>query len=241
MKQRAKIIFECEDYVVVNKPAQLLSVPDRYNPNIPNLFHQLQKKYNKVYPVHRLDRQTSGIILFALREDFFRHISTLFESRKVDKQYLAIVLGTPMKDTEVIDRPILALSGKNKMVISAKGKKSISIYTVMERFRMHALLNVQIESGRTHQIRVHLSSIGHPLLVDQLYGGQDAFYLSEIKPKYRGDRSEERPLLSRTPLHAHQIRFRRLDGMEATYEAAPPKDMKATLQQFRKLNTQTLY
>ena len=235
MRLRPEIIFSHPQYVVVNKPARLLSVPDRYDSSIPNLQHILQKQYGKIYPVHRLDRSTSGLLLFALDASFFRYISRLFETRQIEKKYLAIVQGVPSIEEGTIDAPILSLPGKNKVVVHARGKASVSRYRLLEVFQTFSLLEVSIESGRTHQIRVHLQSIGHPLLVDPVYGGQQSFFLSEVKPKYRGDKSEERPLLIRTPLHAHHLSFRDEKGEMMSFEAAAPKDMKATLQQFRKL------
>lgn len=234
MKSGYDIVFEDDDIIVVNKTPQFLSVPDRYDPKIPNLFSSLIRKYGKIYPVHRLDRNTSGILCFAKHDAAFKELSIAFEKRIISKTYLAIVQGVPMQVEGEIDQPIARHDHKKKMRVNQKiGKASITRYKVKEAFRAHAALELQLITGRTHQIRVHLEWLGHPLLVDPSYGGKEQFLLSEIKSKYRGDRQTERALLTRTPLHAQQIVLP-FKGEKRTYTAPLPKDMRATLKQLKK-------
>jgi 23S rRNA-/tRNA-specific pseudouridylate synthase len=123
------------------------------------------------------------------------------------------------------------------MMVSIAGKRAMTEWTVLERFGGVALLRCQLLTGRQHQIRVHLSYVGTPLLVDELYGSAPAFYLSSMKSRYRASgRHEERPLIDRLTLHAESIEFTppgRSDRLKITAE--PPKDFRATLNQLRRL------
>ena len=236
------ILHTDEHLVVVNKPANLLSVPDRYDPDLPNLTAVLGQRYGgKIFAVHRLDRPTSGVIVFARDAAAHRELNRQFEEREVDKVYYAIVEGQPPLGEEVeIDEPIArnpAQSGK--MMVSNRGKYALSIFRAAEHFgNQFALVGVQIFTGRTHQIRVHLAYAGYPLMVDPYYGKREAFKLSEIKRRYNiGRDEEERPLLNRVPLHAARLAFDHPEtGERMTFEAEMPKDMRAVLNQLRKLN-----
>ncbi|MEM1328150.1 MAG: RluA family pseudouridine synthase [Bacteroidota bacterium] len=238
MKQKLDIIYEDEQLVVVNKAAPFLSIPDRFQNDKPNIYHQLQKQYGDIFIVHRLDKETSGIICFARTSEAHRQLSQQFEHRQTKKHYHAVVSGTPATDTGTINQPISKhpqIGGK--MTIFKKGKAAISHYTVLERFQQYSLLDVQIETGRTHQIRVHLAYIHHPLAVDALYAKKEAFYLSSIKRRaYQQNRhGEERPLMTRISLHAFQLTVQHPDTQESmTFEAPYPKDFRATLQQLRR-------
>ncbi len=238
MWRKINIIYEDDHLLVVNKPPLLLSIPDRYSPDKPNLKYFLQKQYDKVLTVHRLDKETSGVICFAKDERTHRELSLQFEKRQVQKSYLAIVDGQVGEDEKTIEKPIAhGSSGSGKMVISSKGKSSLTTLKVLERFPQFTLLEIQIHTGRTHQIRVHLESIGYPLAVDRLYGRRSELFLSSIKLKrYKlGKGQEERPLISRCPLHAHSLTINHPSTKEKmTFEAPLPKDMKALLNQLRK-------
>ena len=223
---------------MANKPPGLLSIPDRFAPEKPNLLALLTHQYGKVWTVHRIDRETSGLICFARNEEAHRHLSQQFENRTVEKVYLALLDGASVPEEGTIDRPI-APSHKEvgKMMVAAKGKSAVTHYKAIERFRQFTLVEARIETGRTHQIRVHFESIGHPLAIDSLYGRREAFYLSEVKGKgYQlGRDKEERPLMSRLPLHAWKLALGHPHtGERLEFEAPLPKDFSAVLKQLKK-------
>lgn len=231
-----EIIFENADFVVVNKSSGLLSVPDRMQSE-PSLKDMLMERYGSIYTVHRLDKDTSGIIVFARNETTHRHLSQLFEEREVEKYYLGLVHGQLMYQQGSIDAPIMEHPGKNgKMVTSKKGKPSLTDYEVLENFKLFSWVRFQIHTGRTHQIRVHMQHIGHTIVCDELYGTAEPILLSALKRKFNLSKKEdaERPLLSRLALHSSSLKFE-LDGKQFSFEAELPKDLKATLQQLRKL------
>lgn len=231
------ILFENEDFVAVNKPAGLLSIPDRYNPALPSLSKMLERQYGKAYIVHRLDKDTSGVIVMAKNEGTHRFLSQKFQKREVDKIYLALVAGRIWEKEGRIDTPIAAQSGKGgRMKTAKKGMDALTTYEVVQPFGIYTLLKLQLFTGRTHQIRVHLKSIGHPVAMDALYGSGEPFYLSAIKRKYRkGKREEqERPLMSRQALHASELRFTDEKGQKHAFVAPLPKDFKAMLNQLEK-------
>jgi len=237
-KEKPEILFEDEHLILANKPPGLLSIPDRFAPEKPNLLALLNRQYGKVWTVHRIDRETSGLICFARNEEAHRNLSLQFEQRAVEKTYLALLDGPAVPEEGTIDRPLAeSQSQPGKMVVAKKGKAAITRYKVAERFRQFTLVEARIETGRTHQIRAHFESIGHPLAVDRLYGRREAFYLSEVKQKgfHLSREEEERPLLSRLPLHAWKLALDHPHtGERLVFEAPLPKDFAAVLKQLRK-------
>ncbi|MBX2817147.1 MAG: RluA family pseudouridine synthase [Saprospiraceae bacterium] len=241
-RQKPTIVYQDEDILVMDKPAGMLSVPDRYDTSLTNVAELATRVVATARPLHRLDRGTSGLMAFGLHLDAFRNMSLQFEERTIDKEYLALCHGCPTKSEGEIDKPLMLLRAKNQVVVHPKGKSSLSQYSVVQKWQNHVLLSITPQTGRTHQIRVHLQSIGCPLIVDSLYGGLEAFYLSQIKSRYRsGSQKEERPLLSRTPLHAHRLQFDHPSTKKRIDLTAPlPKDMKAVRYQLDKIQAPTL-
>lgn len=232
------IIYDDDHLIVANKPAGLLTIPDRSG-NKDNLLALLERRYGKVFIVHRLDRETSGIICFARNEAAHRHLSLQFEHHTTDKFYLALIDGVLHHDEGEIDKPIgehPTISGK--MAIVHSGKPSLTFYRVLERFKRFSLAEALIKTGRTHQIRVHFQSIGYPLAVDALYGRRAAFYLSEVKGKaYKSGKhtEDERPMMERTSLHSSRLRLDHpVTGERMEFRAELPKDFAAVLNQLRK-------
>lgn len=233
-----ELLHEDEHLLVVQKPAGLLTIPDRFG-NKDSLLEALQRQYGAVFTVHRLDRETSGLLCFARNEAAHRHLSLQFEHHTIDKFYQALLDGVLHHDEGEIDKPIgphPTIAGK--MAISNAGKPSLTFYRALERFRHFTLAEALIKTGRTHQIRVHFQSIGYPLAVDALYGRRPAFYLSEIKGKaYKTGKfsGEERPLMERTSLHATRLRLDHpATGERMEFQCELPKDFNAVLVQLRK-------
>ncbi len=234
---RFEIIFEDEFLIAINKPSGLLSIPDREGKEI-SLKNILQNKYDEIFTVHRLDKFTSGVIVFAKDEITHKQLSQLFENRNTEKIYYGLVNGNVSPCEGKIDASIIRHpSGNNKMCISEKGKPAFTEYKVLENFKTFSWTEFDIRTGRTHQIRVHSQYIGHPIVCDELYGSSQPVYLSALKRRYHLSKKEEseKPILSRLALHAASLKFN-LNDTAYFFEAPIPKDLKALLQQLRKLH-----
>ena len=230
------IILETPDLIVLNKPSGLLSIPDREGKDI-SLKKLLIEKYGNIFTVHRLDKDTSGLIVFAKNEDAHRHLSQQFEERQTEKIYLGLVIGSLAEKKGRIDAPIAEHPGKKGlMTVHRKGKESITDYEVLEDFKIFSWVQFQILTGRTHQIRVHAKHIGHPVVCDELYGDGKPILLSSLKHKFKLSKNEweERPILNRLALHALSLKFINTTGEAIKPEAPLPKDLRALLQQLRK-------
>lgn len=236
MKVSELFIFENDAFVVLNKPSGLLSIPDREGKEV-SLKVLLKEKYGEIFTVHRLDKDTSGLIIFAKKEIAHKFFSQKFENRKTVKIYQGLVLGTPLQKEGSIDAPITEHPAQNgTMIVHRKGKEALTDYKVLSDFGIYSLLQFRIHTGRTHQIRVHMKNIGHPIVCDPLYGDGKPVLVSSLKSKFKLSKSEEeeRPILGRLALHAFQLSFEDIDGKTIHLEAPVPKDMRATLQQLEK-------
>jgi 23S rRNA pseudouridine1911/1915/1917 synthase len=237
-RQLFTIIYENNNFVVIDKPSGLLSIPDREGDEL-SLKRILKDKYEEIYTVHRLDKDTSGLIVFAKNEETHKFLSQAFEERLVEKYYQGIVKGTLHEKEKTIDAPIAQNTvKKTEMIVHKRGKESVTDYKVLEEFRKYTLVEFRIHTGRTHQIRVHMQYEGHPVVCDELYGHGEPVYLSSIKKNYNLSKNEleERPLLNRLALHAYKLRFTDASGKKFDFEAPLPKDMNALLKQLRKKN-----
>jgi 23S rRNA pseudouridine1911/1915/1917 synthase len=229
------IIYQDDDIVAVNKPSGLLTIPDREG--VPGVRNLLQDKFGSIFTIHRIDKDTSGVVVFAKNEIAHRHFSMQFESRETKKFYNGLVVGSPATDSGVINEPIAEHpSKKGLMTVYKKGKESITEYEVTERFRFYSWMRFRILTGRTHQIRVHMKHLGNPIVCDSLYGDGKPVFISQLKQKFNlGKHEEERPLLNRLALHAAELELTALDGSRLEIKAPLPKDLKAVLQQLSKL------
>ena len=235
-KQQLDIILETPTFVAINKPAGLLSIPDRERSQ-PSLKDLLLEKYGKIFTVHRLDKDTSGVIIFAKDEATHKYLSLLFEGREVEKYYQAIVSGVPTEKKGTIDAPIAEHAiDRGKMIIHPRGKASVTDYEVLEEHKLYSLVQFQLHTGRTHQIRVHSQNIGHPIACDPLYGDGKPILLSSLKKKFKLSKhdEEERPMLNRVALHSYQLKFKDETSKEIILIAELPKDIRALLHQMRK-------
>lgn len=230
-----EIILDTDLFVAVNKPSGLLSINDRMGEEL-SLKTILIDRYGQIFTVHRLDKDTSGIIVFAKTPEAHKQLSQLFEGREMEKYYLGLVYGQLMNSSGSIDAPIMEHPGKTtKMMTHAKGKPSLTDYEVLETFRQFSWMRFRIHTGRTHQIRVHMHHIGHPIVCDEIYGEGGPILLSTLKKNFKLSRQaeEERPLLSRLALHSHRLKFT-LEGTDYDLEAEVPKDLRAVLKQLEK-------
>ncbi len=230
------IVFENKSFVAINKPAGLLSIPDREQTQ-KSLKEFLLEKYGTIFTVHRLDKDTSGLIIFAKTEEAHKYFSNLFEERKIEKYYQGLVHGIPAKAKDTIDAPI-AEHGLQKglMVVHRRGKPSVTDYEVIQKHKNYSLLQFQLHTGRTHQIRVHCQNMGHPLACDELYGDGKPVLLSSFKKNYKLSKhdEEERPMLNRLALHSYRLKFTEENGKVIDLEAELPKDIRALLNQLQK-------
>jgi 23S rRNA pseudouridine1911/1915/1917 synthase len=236
MKLTDWIIFENDDFIASNKPSGLLSIPDREGKEI-SLKKLLQEKYGQIFTVHRLDKDTSGIIVFAKNEAAHKHLSKQFEERQTEKIYVGLVIGSPANKKGTVDSPIMEHpTKKGLMVINHKGKEARTDYEALEDFGIYSWLQFHIHTGRTHQIRVHAKEIGHPIVCDELYGDGKPVFISSLKHRFKLSKTEEeeRPILNRLALHANQLKFTGSDNKGYEFEAPIPKDLRATLQQLSK-------
>ena len=231
------VLYKDESLIAIDKPPGYSVLGERDGaPDLLTLLRDLQGE--NVAVVHRLDKDTSGVLLFALTENAAREISRQFQEREVSKMYLALVRGEPFRDEWLIDLSLAPTGAGNRMRVTekGKGKESSTRVEVAERFAGFALVRAFPETGRKHQIRVHLRADGLPLAVDPVYGGAEALYLSEFRKGYTASRrGPESPLLSRLSLHAACLTFRHPVTKEyLTLEAPLPKDIERALRALRK-------
>ncbi|GAB6390857.1 MAG: ribosomal large subunit pseudouridine synthase A RluA [Treponematales bacterium] len=190
-----------------------------------------------LYLVHRIDRGTSGLVVFARNAAVHKRLSAAFETRQVRKRYIAAVCGRPLWQETVCDLPLVPDGNKRHLTIidRFRGKKSLTRFVLLGSAGNFSIVEALPETGRTHQIRVHLAALGHPVVCDELYGAAKPALLSAIKRDYRGDLFDERPLLARLGLHAAELT---LPGGAAggglTLTAPLPRDMAALINQMEK-------
>jgi 23S rRNA pseudouridine1911/1915/1917 synthase len=238
------ILYEDEYLAVINKPHDMVVHPAKghWSGTLVNAlqfhFRQLSQLNGDYRPgiVHRLDRDTSGVILVAKEEGTHRELSAQFERRKVFKEYTALTTGVLDRDSDYIERRIgHHKHDRIKMAVTDdedEGKEACSFYEVIERFRGYTLVRISPRTGRTHQIRVHLASVNCPVLADKTYSGRDSLRLSDLVPGL--DQTEDEVLMPRQALHASRLRFvhpRRRQVIEA--EAPLPAEFEKTLAALR--------
>lgn len=234
-KKKLDILLEDEDFIAVDKPSGLLSIADRaQNESLKSL---LEEVYGTVYTVHRLDKDTSGVIVFAKNKEAHQHLCQQFENRQVEKYYVAVVLGSPAEEKGLIDAPIAEHPTlKGVMQVHRNGKSSKTGYHILEKGHSLSLVEFQLFTGRMHQIRVHASHAGFPVAVDEIYGDGKPIYLSKYKRNYKLSRSEdtERPMIDRLALHAVRITFSNRHGEMIEVTSPTPKPFTALMKQLNK-------
>lgn len=233
------VLYEDAWVIAFDKPAGLLIAPDRWDKSRPNLMDAVHQSLGfSVNNAHRLDGPTSGVLLCAKDRETLRHLVRQFGQRLVAKTYRAIVKGSPAFDQTTIESPITDDPRRpGRMRIDPKrGKPAVTRAQVLERFFGYALVECLPETGRTHQIRVHLASVGCPCVADSFYGEDTSLLLSRIKRDYRPKPGQiERPILGRLGLHASRLEFAHPGLAEKmAVEAPDPKDFSVTLRNLRR-------
>lgn len=240
------ILYEDEAIIAVNKPSGLLITPDRWDRGIVTLQDMLreylrrsprEEEHPNIRVVHRLDKDTSGVVLLAKNVKAQSYLSKQFEKGEVSKTYYAIVCGNIQENDGIINQPLMESPKKpGAMVVHSKGKKSITLFTVLERFGEFTLVEANPLTGRTHQVRVHFADKGYPLAIDPFYGTSNPVYLSRLKKNYKEKAGEpEKPVINRLSLHALRISFKEpTEGKTLVLEAPLPKDFSRMLKYLRK-------
>jgi 23S rRNA pseudouridine1911/1915/1917 synthase len=234
------ILYEDEHLLAINKPPDMVVHPAKGHQQgtLVNALlghtQTLSSRYGDLRAgiVHRLDRDTSGVILVAKTDRDHAALAEQFQQRSVEKHYLAVVEREPELDADRIEAPLApnrrSRGPRQTMTVRADGKPAATIYRVRRRFRGFAELAVQILTGRTHQIRVHLVHIGHPVVADADYGTRDALYRSDLLGRKPSE--DEEPLIDRQALHAHRIAIHHpATGERMEFVAPPPPDITALL------------
>ena len=211
-------ILHIDDHVIIlNKPAGLPVLPDGWEKGSEYLVKMLEAKYDKIFIVHRLDKITSGVMVFARDAETHRALNMQFEKHTAEKVYHAIVEGNPRWEEKITKFPLHANVGhKHRTIVDDKnGKPSETRFKLLKRYQSSALVEASPMTGRTHQIRAHASALGHPLLGDVLYG------------------ASETDLTPRPALHAHSLTIE-LNGQRETFSAPYPGDFRATLERLKR-------
>jgi len=226
------ILKETDDWVCVYKPPFVPSMPERGKYTAQPVIDWAQNRYETAILCHRIDRETSGIMILAKNAEAHRHISMQFEHRQIEKTYHAIVDGPVNFENFEVDLPINTQDLHHIRIDKRFGKEAQTTFHTLETFRHFSLIQCRPKTGRLHQIRVHLSSQNAKISGDVLYGSQIPM-LSKIKRKLSG---EDRPLIERFALHAFRLKFADLDSSIQEIEAPYAKDMEVFLKLLRKYN-----
>ena len=243
-----EVIYEDDAYTVVNKPANMVTHPGRGN-WAGTLINALQFRFdqlstvggeNRPGVVHRLDRDTTGLILVAKDDLAHRKLAAQFEERTIRKEYVAVVHGVIQRDNDFIEKPIgFHPANREKMAVRTLqdgAKEAVTFYEVIERYRGFTFVRCKPRTGRTHQIRVHLAHIGHTIVADKAYSRSDKITLSEIQGKVPNE--GEIPLIERQALHAHKLDLvHPISGEPLHFEAPLPPDMSRLLEAIRLYRT----
>ena len=225
---KESILFEDQDYILISKPPFISTLDDRHeNINILALAKEMEPD---AQVCHRLDKDTSGVLAIAKNPEAYRHLSMQFEHREVTKIYHAVVDGIHRFENQLVDAPILK-QDDGVVKLSRQGKEAQTYFTSIKSYRQHTLVECRPVTGRMHQIRIHLASLGASIAGDEQYGGKPVL-LSELKRKFNLKKfTEEQPLCKRMALHAFSLEFALLNGEKRKFEAPYPKDFQALVRQ----------
>ncbi|MBA4053422.1 MAG: RNA pseudouridine synthase [Marivirga sp.] len=223
------ILFENDDFVVVNKPPFLSTLEDRQEKT--NLLGMAREYVATSQVCHRLDKETSGALAIAKNPEAYRHLSIQFEKRQVTKIYHAVVDGIHNFNEHLVDAAILKQDDGIVKLSRREGKPAQTYFTALASYKHHTLVECRPITGRMHQIRIHLSVLNAPIAGDEIYGGKP-FYLSQVKRGFNLKKeTEEQPFMKRMALHAFSLQFLDLKSEEVRIQAPYQKDMQALIRQ----------
>lgn len=223
------ILWQDDDFLLVGKPAGISTLFDRSDPS--NLLSLIKESVSDAQVCHRLDKETSGVLAVAKHPKAYRHMSMQFEHRQVSKVYHAVVDGTHNFNQEEVTLPILKLNNGLVRISHREGKDATTYFSTLATYRHHTLVECRPVTGRMHQIRIHLSSLGAPIAGDEPYGGKPVM-LSGLKRGYHlKKQEEEKPLIPRMSLHAYSLEFEDLKGNRQLVSCPYPKDISALVRQ----------
>lgn len=232
--QAIEILYQDEHILAINKPAGLLSIPDGSGSNAEHARSVLEPQFGRLWSVHRLDRETSGVLLLARDLPSHHALNDQFAAREIKKEYRAITSGTPNLDSWEIDLALRKNGDRNHRTVIdvAWGKPAVTAIQVLERFPDgYSLLSVQPHTGYTHQIRAHLAACGLPILGDPLYQAKPHPLMLE---KVQVTPPRRPALTGRLGLHSFIIQFTHPFTQEAVILTAPyPADFSAILLELR--------
>ncbi|UKJ05821.1 RluA family pseudouridine synthase [Solitalea lacus] len=230
------ILFENDEVIVVNKPPFIASVDERSG-NEPNMLRLAKSYWEDAQICHRLDKETSGALIFAKTPEAYRSISMQFEHRQIKKIYHAVIDGTHNFEEKMVDLPIANFGKGNVIIDKYEGKRAETIFNSIKFYKHFTLVECQPKTGRMHQIRIHLATQRASIVADEMYGGKYPF-LSTFKKGYRLSKNEEeQPLIRRFALHAREVTFKLLNGEETTISADYPKDFATFLKLLDKFDS----
>ncbi|MCX5749937.1 MAG: RluA family pseudouridine synthase [Candidatus Saganbacteria bacterium] len=210
------ILYEDEQIIAVDKPPRVSTIPNTSTPREESLVGMLEERFErKFFVVHRLDKDTSGVIVFALDPATHRDLNIQFEQQKVEKKYIGIVEGKTDFVEKKISIPISKSKiGSKKVALSSKGFEAITIVKTLKNLKGYSIVEIRPVTGKRHQIRLHLKAIGHPLAIDELYGRKEPIIING------------KIVLDRMPLHASEISFVHPGRQEKiTISSEIPQDM----------------
>lgn len=228
------ILFENEDYILINKPPHFSTLDDRTTEGKVSILSLSKSYHAQSQMVHRLDKETSGVLAIAKNPEAYRHLSIQFEKRKVEKNYHAFVNGTHHFENQLVDASIYVYNTGVVTIDKDLGKKAQTYFDTIKIYQGHSLIACKPITGRMHQIRIHLALLKAPIIQDKQYGGK-ALFLSEIKKKFNLKKDTvEQPLIQRVALHAYSLTFKLLNDEVLTVQAPYPKDIRALQNQLEK-------
>jgi tRNA pseudouridine32 synthase / 23S rRNA pseudouridine746 synthase len=228
------MLYVDESLLVINKPAGISTLPDGYHPSLPHIKSLLEQQYGRLWIVHRLDKETSGVLLLARSAQAHRSLNTQFEQRLVNKAYHALVSGVPEWQEQTVNLPLRPNGDRQHRTVVdlASGKPADSRFKVLQRFAHHCLLEAIPETGRTHQIRAHLSAIGLYIIGDHLYKKPSGPPAEHGNPRTQPDPGPRLDILQGMALHAISLEFSHpLTAERMKFTAPYPEALRSVLAQ----------